>query len=551
MILLLLNLAAAVALLLWSVRLVRTGIERGFSGALRTGVRRASERSTTAAASGVVAALMMQSSTAVAMLVAGFVAASTLPTVSGLIVILGADLGSSLVARILVSPISAITPVLFILGAGLFLKGRSRRIKQAGRVAMGIALVLTSLTMIRVATAPLQDSPVVGLIITYLSEDLISAFVIGAVLAWAMHSSVATVLMVVTLAGEGLLQAPVAAALVLGANLGGAAIPVLLTTSAAHAARQVMFGNLLLRGGGSVFALLALMIWTDAVGFLGGTAAAQAINLHVLFNAVLLLLCVPLTGMALTAVSLAFPEATTAKPRRISALDESAMNDPERALACAAREVLVMGEQVHAMLAPALGLFRNWDDDVLDQMREREDEIDRMHFEVKLYIARLQEGLLTEEQARRAMDIATIANNLEDAGDQIWVNLSEMARRMHKDGLSFSDAGWRELSDFHDQVLSNVQLGLNVLMTGDADSAVQLVEEKDRAREAEQRLQAHHLDRLRHGNTASIETSNQHQETIRALKHINTAFAYVAYPIAEETGAMLSSRLAGSASRGS
>ena len=210
-----------------------------------------------------------------------------------------------------------------------------------------------------------------------------------------------------------------------------------------------------------------------------------------------------------------------------------------------------MGEHVHAMLSPALGQFKTWDADVLRRIRESEDEIDRMHFEVKLYVARLQEGILTREQARRAMDIATIANNLEDAGDQVAVNLSEMARKMHDEGLSFSEDGWRELCDFHDQVLSNVQLGLNVLMTGDADAAVQLVEEKDRAREAEQRMQAHHLERLRLGNPASIETSNQHQETIRALKHINTAFAYVAYPIAEEAGAMLSSRLAGPAAGGS
>ena len=537
------NLAGAIALLLWSVRLVRTGIERGFSGPLRTGVRRASQKKSTAAASGLVAAVAMQSSTAVAMLVAGFVTAGTLPMGSSLAVILGADLGSSIVARILLTPIAALVPVLLVFGVGLFLKGRSRRIKQSGRIIIGIALVLTSLSMIRTATAPLQESEITTLIFSYLSTDLVTSFLIGAVLAWVTHSSVATVLAVVAMASEGFLVAPVAAAIVLGANLGGATIPVLLTLSGAHSARRVMLANLLIRGGGALLALLALLQLQDHIGVLGASAAVQSINLHLVFNFVVLLLGLTLITPTLSLVTSILPEIAPSKPRRISALDP-AMTDPDRALACAAREVLEMGEQVHGMLTPVMGLFREWDEDILRAISVSEDEVDRMHFEVKLYIAQLQEGVLSSNQARRAMDIATISNHLEDAGDQVSANLIDMAQRLRADGLAFSDEGWRDLCDFHDQVLSNVQLGLNVLMTGDAEAAIQLVEEKDRVREAEQRLQKHHLERLRKGNTASVETSNLHQETIRALKQVNTDFTYTAYPIVEATGALLSSRLA-------
>ncbi|RLJ51939.1 phosphate:Na+ symporter [Litoreibacter meonggei] len=537
------NLAGAIALLLWSVRLVRTGIERGFSGPLRTGVRRASQKKTTAAGSGLVAAIAMQSSTAVAMLVAGFLTAGTLPMGSGLAVILGADLGSSIAARILLTPIAALVPVLLVVGVGLFLKGRSRRTKQSGRIVIGIALVLTSLSMIRTATAPLQDSEFTTLIFSYLSTDLLTSFLIGAVLAWVTHSSVATVLAVVAMASEGFLAAPVAAAIVLGANLGGATIPVLLTLSGAQSARRVMLANLLIRGGGALLALLALLHWQDQIGLLGASAAVQSINLHLVFNFVVLLLGLILITPTLSLVTSILPEIAPSKPRRISALDAT-MTDPDRALACAAREVLEMGEQVHGMLTPIMGLLRDWDEDTLRAIRDSEDEVDRMHFEVKLYIAHLQEGVLSGRQARRAMDIATISNHLEDAGDQVSTNLIDIAQRLRADGLSFSEEGWRDLCDFHDQVMSNVQLGLNILMTGDAEAAIQLVEEKDRMREAEQRLQAHHLERLRKGNTATVETSNLHQETIRALKQVNTDFTYTAYPIVEATGALLSSRLA-------
>lgn len=543
------NLAGAIALLLWSVRLVRTGIERGFSGPLRTGVRRASQNNVTAAGSGLFAAIAMQSSTAVAMLVAGFVSAGTLPMGSSLAVILGADLGSSIVARILLTPISATVPVLLVLGVALFLKGRSRRIKQSGRIVIGIALVLTSLSMIRVATAPLQNSQATEAVFAYLSQDLVTSFLIGAVLAWATHSSVATILAVVAMASEGILLAPVAAAIILGANLGGATIPVLLTMSASQAAKRVMLANLLIRGGGALLALLALLQWRDHVDLLGSTAAVQSINLHLVFNLVVLLVGLLLIKPVLRLVFEILPEVAASKPRRISALDPT-LTDPDHALASATREVLQMGEQVHAMLTPVLGLLRDWDEDTFRAIRESEDEVDRMHFEVKLYIAHLQEGVMSSEQARRAMDIATVSNHLEDAGDQVSSNLIDFAQRLHAEGLAFSDEGWRDLCDFHDQVLSNVQLGLTVLMTGDAEAAIQLVEEKDRVREAEQRLQAHHLERLRKGNVASVETSSLHQETIRALKQVNTAFTYAAYPIVEATGGLLSSRLATSEDAG-
>ncbi|MSU90952.1 Na/Pi cotransporter family protein [Rhodobacteraceae bacterium 2CG4] len=549
MILFALNLAGAVALLLWAVRLIRTGAERAFLNRLRAGLRRASGRPATALLAGTAAAMLLQSSTAVAMLTASFVAAGSLSAAAALVMLLGADLGSALVTQILLLPLGAAIPVLLLAGVTLFLRARRRVLRQVGRILTGLGLVLLSLDMIRAATAPLRDSQIVALVMDYLATDPLSAFAIGAVLALALHSSVAAVLAFVTFVAEGLLPVPAAAALVLGANLGGAAIPVLLTLSAPAPARRVAVGNLMLRGGGAMLALGALAIWPDAAAALGASAARQVLNLHLAFNLAVALAGLPLVGPVLRAVGAVLPDAGAAHRPRISALDDRALTAPERALACTAREVLRMGEAVQQMLAPALGLLRTWDDATAERIAATERDVDSMHFEIKLYVARLQEGRLTPEQSRRAVDLATIANNLEDAGDQVAGNLLVMARRMRAEGLSFSETGWRDLSDFHDRVLSNSQLALNVLMTGDSESARQLVEEKDRTRQTEQQLQVRHLERLRKGTPESIETTNIHQETVRALKQINTAFSLVAYPIAKEAGALLSSRLVAAPTR--
>jgi phosphate:Na+ symporter len=123
-------------------------------------------------------------------------------------------------------------------------------------------------------------------------------------------------------------------------------------------------------------------------------------------------------------------------------------------------------------------------------------------------------------------------------------NMVDMTRRLDAEGLAFSDQGKAEISDFHDRVLANSQLALNVMMTQNPAEARDLVAQKEAVRAIEQNLQRQHLERLREGRVESIETSNIHQETLRALKHVNTAFSMVAHPILLETGDLLQSRLA-------
>ncbi len=541
----LINLAGAVALLIWAVRLIRTGVERAFVSALRSILRRAAASRVSAAMAGVAGAIMLQSSTAVAVLTSAFAGTGSLAGSAGVALILGADVGSAIVTQILLAPIRGLIPLLLIVGVSLFLRSRNPRPRQAGRILVGLALVLLSLTLIRGATEPLRGSPLVSMVLSHLASDTFSSFLVGAAITWVMHSSVASVLMIVTFAAEGLLPGPGAAAFVLGANLGSALIPFLLTLKSDVGSRRIMSANLMLRGGGAVVALAALNLWPEVLGWLGADHGRQTINLHLAFNLAVLVLSLPLLPLVSRATGALVPDAAEAdgKPR-FTALDEAALSDPRQALGNASREVLRMGEEVHAMLQPVLGLFRTWDSAVAERILASEDEVDRMHFETKLYVARLQEARLSSDQSSRAMEIASIANNLEEAGDQISTNLLDLARKMRDEGLAFSDEGWRDLTDFHDRVLSNAKLALNVMMSSEVDSARLLVEEKDRARAAEQRLQGSHLARLRTGNTASIETSNLHQETVRALKQVNTAFCYVGYPLVEQAGDLRSTRLA-------
>ena len=539
----LLHIAGAAALLIWAVRLVRTGVERAFSTQLRQWLRHSADNRIAAAGSGLLAAIFLQSSTAVAILISNFVGAGRLAAAAGLAILLGADLGSAAVTQILLHRQEILIPLLLLLGVSLFLRGANGSARQIGRILIGLALIFLSLDLIRAATAPMVGAPATGAVMEYLGRDTLTAFLIGAVFAWAVHSSVAAILLFVTLTGQGILPISAAAAMVLGANLGGGFIAYVLTRAAPVLARQMVMANLILRGGGAVVMLLVLSVAPEILARLGASPAQQAINLHLAYNLVLAAIGLVIIGPITVLVAKIVTDNPGPARLTASALDPTALDRPNRGLDCAARELLAMGQKIEVMMRSASPLYDGWDDIAARAIEAEDRAIKDMHLDLKLYLARLGKSGLEEDHSRKSMDLASLSTSLEAASETI-VGMLGLAKRLHLDGVRFSAKGRAELEDFADRVLGNVQLALNVMMNQNPDEARELVAAKDKVRMVEQKLQRKHLGRLRKGVTESIETSNIHQETLRALKQINTSFSVVGYPILARSGDLLSSRLA-------
>lgn len=540
----LIQIAGAAALLLWAVRLVRTGVERAFATQLRQGLRRASDNRVLAAVSGMLSAMLLQSSTAVAMLVSNFASKGVLTAAVGVAMLLGADLGSALVAQILLARPGVLVPALLLLGVVLFLRSNQRKLRQTGRILIGLALIFVSLDMLRTATAPIIQSEGAVAILGYLDSDLLTAFLLGAIFAWVVHSSVAAILLFVTMVAQGALPPMAAMAMVLGANLGGAMIAFVLTLAADVRARRIVTANLVLRGGGAIAVLLALSFQVFDPAWLGQDAAVQVMNLHLAFNLALCVLALPFAGLiAKLSEQTMRDQSTQTLGRGLSALDQAALEDPPRALNCAARELLRMGEVIEKMLVAAMGLYETWDDRVATAIQEDEKALRRMHLDLKLYLAGMNRHKLDDNAVNGAIEASLLAANLEAAADQVSRKMIELARKLSSEGICFSKSGKQEIGDFMDRIQANVQLALTVMMTRNPDDARELVAEKESIRTAEQRLQSKHLSRLREGVSESIETSAIHQETLRILKQVNTSFAMAGYPILDESGDLLSSRL--------
>lgn len=545
-----LHLAGAVTLLLWAVRMVRTGVERAYGAALERTLKRARNDRLKAVAFGAAVAMMLQSSTAVGVLAAGFAANGLLTFAAALTMLLGADLGSALVVQVLSFDLTWLMPFLMISGGWMFLKGGDRGVKQTGRILVGVALILLSLKLIGESTVPLRESTLLPVIVGYLREDYFTSFILGALFSWFVHSSIASILLVASLAAQGLVPVELGVALVLGANCGGALIGVGLTRAAPPAARRVPAGNLVFRGAGAVLALVIFRVLEFPVHLAGSGPASQIVMLHVLFNLVIVVVCTPLAGLIEPMLHRVLPDAAPAAEaadllkNRVSTLDRSVLHTPRQALASATRELLRMSEIIELMLRPIMELYETGDKEKIKELRRLDAEVNKAHAGIKHYLVELNRGTMTADEAQRAMDLANFSINLEQVGDIISKSLLKLVAERRDRRLAFSEEGWQELTNLHAQVMANMQLALNVLISGDRESARELVREKDRMRDLELRSQARHLLRLQEGSVQSVETSEIHLETIRALKQINSLFSAVAYPILAGSGDLLESRLA-------
>jgi phosphate:Na+ symporter len=539
------ELAGATMLLLFAVRMVRTGIERAFGASFHRTVTR--KRNPAALAGiGVTLAMVLQSSAAVTLLVAGFAGSGAVGFAPGMAVVLGGDLGSALLIQILSLRLDWLLPLLLAVGGFLFLKTERRGLKQAGRIILGIALILIALRLLRETMEPIRDSAFLPAISGYLARDFLTAFLAGAALAFVMHSSVAVILMCVTVVAIGALPTGVGLSLVLGANLGSALIPLWLTRGMGPPARWIPAANLMLRGTGSLVALL-LVNKVPALRDYGATLGAQGlVSFHILFNAALLVLLpiLPLLQGPIARLMPRPPEDATSRPiHHRTVLNDKALGSPQTAIACLRREILRMMQVVEEIVTPIMDIYDNPGGGRAQALKKLDDVVNRGLDGVRVYAASLPDDKLTKPERKQVRELAEYAIALETAGDIVVKRMVPLAVEMAEKRLRFSAEGQEELRSLHDSVLANMKLAANVLVSADIESARLLLEEKSEMARRERSSRKRHLKRLAQGETASFDTSDIHLETAHALKDLNSQIASLAYPILMRDGQLLETRL--------
>ncbi|MDF3063066.1 MAG: Na/Pi cotransporter family protein [Microvirga sp.] len=539
----LLNLLGGIALLLWATRMVRTGVLRALGERFRRALGQATANPISAFLTGVGIASAVQSSAATGLIVVSFAERGLITLAAALAVMLGADVGSTLVVQALSFNLSGLIPMLLIAGVAAFMAFENTTVQNAGRIVIGLALMILSLQMVVAASAELRGSAVLAMVLQRLGDDPILAVIVGAVLTWLFHSSVAMVLLVISLTSVAMIPPVLGMALVLGANVGSGLIPIGLSLKGPPAATRVLFGNFAFRLAGAIVALLLLSVFADRIAAIESDPARQIANFHTLFNLVLALVFLPLAGLAARLLERLIPEAKPAGEPTLAHLDESLLDRPGIALGSATREVMRLADMVEIMLRETILAFGPEGERRREAVKRLDDPVDRLQEEIKLYLTRLTRNPLSEEDSRRAFDLILFTTNLEHIGDIIDKSLLELAAKKLRLRLAFSPEGWTEIQELHARVVDQMRLAMTVFVTRDLKMARQLVLEKDNIRLAERGATESHLRRLREGTIASIETSALHLDILRDLKRINAHITSVAYPILEASGELRESRL--------
>jgi len=547
----LLDLMGGVALLLWGLHMVLTGVLRAFGPNLQRILGKSLNNRFTAFGTGLGLTALLQSSTATGLMTASLAADGTVSLVPALAIMLGANVGTTLIVQLLSFDIAAIAPVLFVVGLVTFrLAGSNSFAKALGRIVIGLGLTLLALHILVDTLAPAEQAPAVRALLASITNDPVMCIVIAAALTWAAHSSVAVVLLVMSLAYSQFVTTEAALALVLGANLGSAINPLIEAGNRSDpASRRLPVGNMLNRLVGILIALPFLHPIAEELRAWQPDAAKLTAEFHMLFNIVLAAIFIGLLDVLAKLLVRFLPDRK--QPEDASApryLDEAALETPPLALANAARETLRMGDTVETMLRDVMTAIMTNNRKLTGEVERRDNVVDKLTEAIKLYITKLTRDSLDEEEGRRAMEIVSFTINLEHIGDIIDKNLCELALKKIKRGYQFSAEGAAELTEFHKRTLESLQAAFGIFMTGNVEAARKLLRTKTELRKAELETADRHFERLREGRPESLETTSLHLDILSDPKRIHSHICSVAYPVLEAAGELNRERLSNSLS---
>ncbi len=535
------SLFGAVALLLFGLAQVKEGVSRAFGAKLRTGLSTGTRTGLRSFVSGFLATIALQSSTATALMTASFVERDLMKPRMAQIVLLGANVGTAVTAWIVGFGIGWLSPLLILIGIG-FYRSKSSNRQGLGAALVGIGIMLLSLHLMSAATEPLRESPALLAFIRLLDTAWPVAFALTAGIAFISSSSLAAVILILSIGTTGAVPSALLFVLVLGANFGGAIPPFVASLGADASARRVTLGNLIVRGVGCLITLPLAGYAGMLLDMIPTPGNMLPVDAHLAFNLALAAVAWPFSSYLSGWMSTVIPD--QAKPDMAPKfLDRDELSTPVIALTSATREVLGVGDLIERMLIKTSESFTRGDLTPLAEVAQLERRVDALQQEVKVYLSMLARVGLSEEDSRRSIHIIDYAINLEHIGDIVEKGLVPQVTKKISLGLKFSEDGYAELMRLMNLTIDNLRIAQTIFVTRDFNLAKQMMEIKVEVRRMEKQSAEKHLKRLQEGLIESLQTSSLHLDLLRDLKRINAHIISVAHPILDESGLLIESRL--------
>jgi phosphate:Na+ symporter len=531
----LLALFGGLALLLYGMQLIGEGLQRAAGGHLRQLLTRMTRTRLAAVASGALVTAIIQSSSATTLMLIGFVSTGLLTFPQSLGVILGADIGTTVTVQLLAFRVQELSLLLVGVGFALVFFSRRGLLKSLGQVVLGFGFIFLGMKVMNDGLAPLADNELTRQVLVALAGNQFLALLVGAGLSASMASSAATIGLTLSLGQQGLLPLAAAIPVVLGANIGTCATALAASMRSSSDARRVAMAHIAFKVLGVALVLPFIGPLTHLVALTSVDPARQIANTHTFFNVAISALFLPFAPWAARVITALVPEEERGdNPYRTRYLDDRFLEQPALAIGQATREALRMGDVAQAMLRDAMVVLRTDNQELLEDVERRDDQLDYLEREIKIFISRLGRETMSPDMARKEIALISFIGNLENIGDIIDKNLMELARKKLYQGRRFSEAGEAELIEFHSMVSKNLERAIAGFAANDRSLAQEVLDQRPVVRQRERELRDSHLARLRRGLAESLETSEIHLDVLTNLKRISSHITALVYPILEE-----------------
>ncbi|MBI2154309.1 MAG: Na/Pi cotransporter family protein [Candidatus Rokubacteria bacterium] len=530
-----LALFGGMALLLYGIQLVGEGFQRAAGGRLRYLLTHVTRNRFAAVLSGAAVTAIIQSSSATTVMLIGFVSAGLIPFSQTMGVILGADIGTTFTVQLIAFKITDYALLMVGLGFSVIFLGKRRAVKDLGTALLGFGLIFLGIKVMVDGMGPMKSSHLAQQVLLTLAGTPLAGILTAAVFSALVHSSAATIGLAITLAGEGLLPLGGAVAIVLGANIGTCVTALMASIGARTDAKRVAVAHVAFKILGVVLILPFIDPFTTWVGTTAGDVGRQIANAHTVFNVVISALFLPFQNLAARLIVTLVPEEEEGdNPFKTRYLDERSLDQPALAIGQATREALRMADVVQAMYRDAMAVFRTDNQELLEDVERRDDQVDYLERQIKLFLTRLGRETISADLSQKEVALLTVIQNLENIGDIVDKNLMELARKKLYQGRRFSGAGEAEIIEFHALVGKNLERAIAAVAANDRTLAQEVLDQRPVVRQRERDLRESHLARLRAGLAESLETSEIHLDVLTNLKRISSHVTALVFPILEE-----------------
>lgn len=532
-----LTLTSGILLLLYGIKTVSDGLQNVAGPRIRSLLRSLTSNRLSGVGAGAFITGLIQSSSATSVMLVGFVSAGLMSFRQTLAVILGADIGATLTIQLIAFHIYDYAVIIAGAGIGLVLFSRRYLYRNIGQGLLGFGFMFLAIRIMSDSMSPLHQSELFKQILIALVGSPGSGIILSAVLTALIHSSAATIGIALALSDHGMIPLVAAVHIVLGANIGTCSTALMASLRSPAEARRVAWAHVLFKIIGVAVFLPFLPKFVELLRLFDADISRQIANSHTLFNAAIAVLFLPFLAPFGKLVTRLVPEKTQEKRFGPIYLDEHVLSTPALALGQAAREVLRTSDIVRSMLNESIKAFQTNDTMFIASIKDKDNMVDTLDRQIRLYLTRLSLSSLSESQSRRAVALLEITRDLENIGDIIDRNIMPLAEKRISKGLVFSQEGMNEVTGFHRRLLENFDMAVSAFAGNDPDLAARVLRNKEEIGILERDLVQAHLERLRKGLRESIETSHIHLDAIGNLARINALITHIVYPIVEQAHA--------------